>query len=86
VAPRRFELGPKARTAKEWIDVVAYGGSKIAKGLVPLAVGSIAGVEAFAPALLPAIQMSHDTAMLILAASAGVLVPGLRLTGGNTNG
>lgn len=72
-------LGPKAQAVRDWIDVMSYGCGKIARGLVPLGVGSFAGIEAFAPALLPAVNMSHDLAFSILAASVAALVPGISL-------
>jgi hypothetical protein len=83
---RKLDLGPKARAVKEWVDLAGYACGKAAKGLVPLAAGSFAGIEAFAPTLLPAVEMSHDTAMLIFAASAAALVPGFNLGGARQHG
>src|ERR1700689_4656347 len=63
VAPGPSVSPSKAALAREWIDVIAYGGRTLLGGIVPLGLGTLGGVEFLDPALLPSIHMSPEFAV-----------------------
>jgi hypothetical protein len=74
--PGKESLGPAAKSAKDWIDVVSYAGGKVITGVGPLLLAGLGGVELFAPGLLPAVHMSEAMGSTLLTGAVGYLLPG----------
>lgn len=63
---------------RAWIDIAAYGGGKLARGILPLIGGTVAASELLAPDYLTAIAMSPQVCAVVLSVCAGALVPGMK--------
>jgi hypothetical protein len=63
--------GSRLDRARQLIDVVAYGASKFVRGVLPLSLGLIGGLELFAPDMLPHVVMTKDWASALFSGCVG---------------
>jgi hypothetical protein len=67
---------PTTRKVKDWIDVLAYGGTTVMRGLVPLSAFLLGGVESAAPDLIRQVNLSQETSHFLFYGSIGYFAPG----------
>lgn len=68
--PRKIEV-KSAVVAREWIDTFAYGGRKLIGGLIPLALGTVGGLELFSPDTLSQVVIPSDWASALFSGAIG---------------
>jgi hypothetical protein len=72
--------------ARDWIDLAAYAGGKLVKGVLPITVGCIGGLELFAPGVLNGVELNNTISTAMLTGGLGMVLPGFWTKGPSDHG